>query len=701
MAVQAPILLDNELNEQQRLNPITGMQTIKATGCSECVLTLPPDAPDIKIHDWIRINNNNGFSGYYRVSNIAFTPDKRIEITLLHGRDILNDSVYDFQGNFSGNVTMFLAEVLNRQTALINGVKPWSIGTVGDRTTVVDLDINYDRLEDLLQELEDESSAYCFTYNMETFPWQLNYVAKDNTVVSEFRLSKNVQDCVITINDSELCTRLFVSDTADVTTVIDGQSVTRKDSVILQVDSQTGIAAYGIVVKTAAIETTDDLANQVYTQGYAFGDDYIAKHSTPSVQIQIDGEELYNLTGIPWDEVQINGICRVSIPQYNQYFDERVISVTYPDMFKQPSRVNVSLANILPTVTETLAVRQTEEERLSISSRGGGGGSAASAEEMKVWSKIVAEQMAALDGTGVMTLYASGIDMSSTGGVRIFSLQQGLQALYSGIEVNASQIALKVSNGEVATQLAVECGNVTITGGNLIVDGMITANNLETAIAGISTLNTGDIVCGDLTSNGDFSCLSVDCSSGLVSALYLEVDGNYYERHTISIDNVAVAHFLGDNDVNFSGSAAGYAQAVADCKVAVAAALADAGWSGNHQTVISATIDSTNQVLRINSAIANIMYPGESTATPVSISLGNFDLSSLFTSQYNQGWNDCLDACTQVTGVWRDVSLWNSGSAVALYVSPASGAAPATGSAQVWKYGGRQVTMYTIPTRRT
>lgn len=51
------------------------------------------------------------------------------------------------------------------------------------------------------------------------------------------------------------------------------------------------------------------------------------------------------------------------------------------------------------------------------------------------------------------------------------------------------QIVLKVSKGDVSTQLSVECGNVSITGGNLVVSGYIKASQLATDIANISYLN--------------------------------------------------------------------------------------------------------------------------------------------------------------------------------------------------------------------
>jgi len=54
--------------------------------------------------------------------------------------------------------------------------------------------------------------------------------------------------------------------------------------------------------------------------------------------------------------------------------------------------------------------------------------------------------------------------------------------LQTQITQNADSIALKVSAGDVATQLTVECGNVSITNGNLYVDGVVTADAVQSAI---------------------------------------------------------------------------------------------------------------------------------------------------------------------------------------------------------------------------
>ena len=87
--VRFPGLLDAELNESERLSPLAASLTLNLYGSSEATITLPEDAPYIRIHDWVSLYTQNGFAGIFRVTNISRTFKRNLEITLLHGIDIL------------------------------------------------------------------------------------------------------------------------------------------------------------------------------------------------------------------------------------------------------------------------------------------------------------------------------------------------------------------------------------------------------------------------------------------------------------------------------------------------------------------------------------------------------------------------------------------------------------------------------------
>lgn len=94
-----------------------------------------------------------------------------------------------------------------------------------------------------------------------------------------------------------------------------------------------------------------------------------------------------------------------------------------------------------------------------------------------MYSKIVQ------NSSGISTL------VTKTG---INSLGQN-ETLYSQISQNATDITLKVSKGDVATQLSVECGNVSVTGGNLTVDGYVTSAGLGADIAALAEVEVNNI----------------------------------------------------------------------------------------------------------------------------------------------------------------------------------------------------------------
>ena len=440
-----PGLLNADLTERARLEPMSGSLTLKMVGSGDAELTLPEGGPAVSVHDLISIYTEKGYAGIYRVTNVSHNYKKQIDVSMLHAIDLLSDSVWAAQTDFEGTRTQYITALLNQQTTLINGVKPWALGTCHD-TGTVKKSINYDRLSDLMEGMEEDGGDYYFTYDFSTWPWTVNYLEKPQNAVSEFRLARNVRTATTTYNDADLCTRLHLSVNVEKTVGTGDNTTTETETKIKTYNNTEAQQTWGIVVKTADIDTKDDLTQETLPEADAWAMAFLARRREPSVQIQIDGDELKALTGDTWDEYSIGKKCQVALPDYGQSFVERVVSVTYPDLYKDPTHVTVSLANNLPKFSESLtdARKKADQAQKKATTVGRG---AAKAKDMTTWSQIVTYQGAALDGSGVMTLWQSGIDMDAQGGVRIFSLQEGLQALYAGIEVTASQIRAEVSAG--------------------------------------------------------------------------------------------------------------------------------------------------------------------------------------------------------------------------------------------------------------
>lgn len=586
MSVRLPGLLLPNLTEKARLRPTAGSLTVKMVGSSEAVLTLPEDEADIQIHDWVSVYTEEGPAGLFRVTNVAQPLKKQVDVTLLHGIDILSDSVWAEQTEFSGTKEAFLRALLNQQTQLINGQRPWVLGVCED-TATVRRDINYDRLSTLLEGLNEDGGNYWFTYDMTVFPWVLNYVRVDDTVVSEFRLTRNIRSATVTYNDADLCTRLFltvstkteetvptkkmnpayVSDqaTPNVPRIItENITVSSVDSRIKQYNNVSAQGDWGIVVKTADIDTTDDILNGHFESADAWAAAFMARRSAPSVQIQIDGDDLFAMTGDTWDRTKVGRLCQVALPAYGKAFRERVVSVTYPELFKKPdemprpTHVTVSLSNILPRFSESLAQAEKEAASASRSSRSTARAQTREEKELTTWSQHVQWQGAALDGSGIMTLYESGIDMDATGGVKIYSLENGLQGLYGELVVQARQIAGKIGsdalNGYLKiTNLTTEMGNVMegangetvaakivtainaregtgvvkIEADQVDITGLVTMTQLEAVEGKIDTVRAETITAGTYLS----------AATGKFNTLWVESPGSNGATHTAQVNN--------------------------------------------------------------------------------------------------------------------------------------------------------------------
>lgn len=168
------------------------------------------------------------------------------------------------------------------------------------------------------------------------------------------------------------------------------------------------------------------------------------------------------------------------------------------------------------------------------------------------------------------TLYSFVIQTAESINQEVGNVEQGL---YSRITQTESQISLKVSSGDVATQLSVEMENVSITNGNLVVEGYIAAETVASIYATISDLNaqkarfdnlessTGGIVhvysqyinASDTITGGTLyatNSLSIGTNAnGGSGSLYYR--GTQYYRQAITMGGVAgsiaLGYFLGDS----------------------------------------------------------------------------------------------------------------------------------------------------------
>ena len=580
------------LAEEGRLNPVGAMGiTLNMLPVHRVNMTLSENDLPLAMHDLVEVYNHKGSVGIYRVTKIPHTIGKNRKYELSHGLDVLSDATFDMIEEYKGTVAGMLAKIINAQTQMIGGVKYWQLGTCEDPNPW-NKDIKYDNLMECLTEIARKEEDYIFTFDQSTFPWTLNFVAKNNDVLSEFRLNRNTENCVITEDDADLCTRLYLSVTSESND--DEGHGTYIDEGYFTYNDTTAQSDFGIVCKTAGVNQ-EDFASQAALEAWVTA--YFGRHNKPGVQITIDGVELNKLTGESIDEVHLSRICRVALPEYSCTFNERIVSVNYPDALRKPTYVRNSLANKRQTAED--AFSEIKKTANSASKSAGGAGRAAHndatyfrrtigdtanglysrieqtayyirAEVVDVanglYSRIeetasyiraeVADTANGLNSKIEQTASYIRSEVSDTANGLNTKIEQtasyirsevsntanGLNSkidqtasyirsevadtasgLSSRIDQNASQIALRVVKGNVATQLAVEAGNVSISGGNLVVDGYVKtseldANYIATILLNSNVLSTSylysrSIECVNFT-QGEYS---MDLSDGIKS----------------------------------------------------------------------------------------------------------------------------------------------------------------------------------------
>lgn len=142
-----------------------------------------------------------------------------------------------------------------------------------------------------------------------------------------------------------------------------------------------------------------------------------------------------------------------------------------------------------------------------------------------------------------------------------------------------------------------------------------------------------------------------------------------HTEHSLKINGVEKAKFLGTADVNFTNAS-------------VTVTLEDSGWQIND----ASTGDYTRTFTPKKDGVA------------VASQVKTISAQSI----WNLGWNACRSwVLDHSHSVVEGCTSWNSNdNATALYVAPQSGAAKATGRDQVWRYGGSKKTYYSAPSAK-
>lgn len=436
MTVKPPRLLDGNFVTRAILHPTDLSIELPLRDVPTASITLPGTDSELQMRDWVELYVATGSVGLFRVTDMGKTSEGRVSATLRHALDTLSDSVWipeeaGTPENFDGTVSDFLTALLAQQKTAY-----WQLGTCADAATWKRDGISYARLSDLLNELIQNQVDFYPTFDFSTSPWTLNFVRLPTDITGDFRLSRNVETAEVRRSDGDMCNRLHLSAS---TTVTDAHGQKTTSVTYADYDNAASQALYGVIEQTANVDTA------YVPDPAAWAAEFLDKRAEPAIQISIEGYELQALTGRAWDAYSRGQRVRVILGPLGERITTRVEAITYPDALGQPERVVVELANRLPNFTSALAQMQKVTRAMGGGASRGTGRGYASASEVKQWAMVLTDVEEAVDGTGILQMWQSGIVIDAQQGVTIHSLYQGFESQYSEIQVNREGISTIVT----------------------------------------------------------------------------------------------------------------------------------------------------------------------------------------------------------------------------------------------------------------
>lgn len=490
--IQLPRLLDSHFQTRSTLHPSRTSIKRNLYALHTASVILLPKEPAVNVRDWLALYDKNGKAGIFRVSRARPVYGERTELTLKHGFCVLDDdTIKETDGKLTGTAEYIIRELWSK-TGVTVAPQYWTLGTFA-QTPEMTVEYSNAKLLNVMWDVLKKADGYAFSFDQSTFPWVLSLVRLSDEDACEGRFGRNLSSCTVDVDDSALCTRVYLDDR-------DGYT-----------DADT-VSEWGIVSETL---TLPDGADENDAQAYVTA--YLREHGQPRVTITLGAADMSHATGESIDRFALGTVCRACLADYGVTVRERIVTVNLPDVYGDPDGVEISMANQTETAGDYLKQLRNNAQKLS--------------DQSVVTSRRVGSVGTALEQTDIelirtkeeltdtrYRLSRAGLIVDGDAEfVKAFAYQETADLLderittaESELIVQAGHIALKASQtevddlGERVSQAEINIDGVesqiTLKANKIVVDGI-----LSTGLAGVGTLSA-TTVSGNY---GNFDNLSI------------------------------------------------------------------------------------------------------------------------------------------------------------------------------------------------
>lgn len=498
------ILLSGHSLAQARRVPLEAMSLNIRERETTATIT-PADMEGIQLKSWMMDDTNPGKGIVYRVRDIDqnFNTDT-YQVQLEHIISTLKDDILfgeikteDLAGK-KGATTVTAKKAVQYVLARQND---WVLGEF-DYTDSNPYKFDGETLFDAIGKVTDSLEDCIWTYDLTAYPFKLNIKRESDAVGTELRAGRNLRTLKKKISKVGMYTRFYPIGKDDLHLPGGGY-----------VDRNTD--KYGIISKTETDQSLDTVAELK-----RWAEEQLAKHAEPIVNIDVEGVELADATGVSLDEVQICRKCRIPLPDFGTEMTERITGIDYQEKIRQPEVFRATLASNRKNVTKVIA---------EFMKKSGGGGRAAAreAKERTAWILdtedkvgLCAKGIVGVDDDGNpnwwrltnLIVDENGLDSSVqavkdglvTAETRIKQTEHAIELeakraskeegnLRASIKVQADKIELKVSKDDIISSINQTPESISINAARINLTGYTTMtqfNALSGTVDGILAAGT-------------------------------------------------------------------------------------------------------------------------------------------------------------------------------------------------------------------
>ena len=352
-----PRLLDRNAEFVRTIHPLQASVTLNITPLSTASLQLAEDDM-IPERYFVEMFIPSGSAGIYRVCAPQNSYGDDVSETELEHAVV---EVGDYLVRDKYNQMMPAGQAVQTIFSHYRG-NFWRLGDtsiLGTKSIAVVFD--HDTVLQALITLMDQLPDYYMTFDFSSRPWTLGFARRGTEVMAEGRLSRNVQGAKITYDDSELCTRAYYEQESR-------DANGDPSSIWKSIDADT-IGRYGVVEREVLTGSGYTQAECEYTVS-----EYLRKHKEPKISVEIDADDLSQITGEALDSFTIGKLFRLALPDYDLTVEHNITMLAYDDVYGEQTHVVVYLGQEEDS-TVTYIHEISNGTATGASSSGGGGGS--------------------------------------------------------------------------------------------------------------------------------------------------------------------------------------------------------------------------------------------------------------------------------------------------------------------------------------